>query len=160
MIKNQCIVFSVVLLATTIHTTKHNDYRTVPLACLAYAITQNHLKSAVQGAEEVPPKENAAGESSGGCIEPSLIVAPAHLKDVKLRHNDDGFQVVHEGKYHKVPSCRVEKLLRNITPKELKSFLKHGYISLKQNNSDMFFITAKIPFGWRCYYRLLRNIKH
>lgn len=73
---------------------------------------------------------------------PSLFV-PERLGSLELYHNDKGFSIYHDNKKHDVKKYHVDPMLRNINKKQLKGFLKHGYLFVNQMDDGEYSLKAK-----------------
>lgn len=77
-------------------------------------------------------------------IKDSSVIASSNLGKVELLHDEDGFHILQDNKYHDVESYWVDPFLRNISNKRLESFLDNGYVTINQMNSGEFFLRANV----------------
>jgi hypothetical protein len=71
------------------------------------------------------------------------IFVPERLGSLELYHNDKGFSIYHDNKKHDVKKYHVDPMLRNINKKQLKGFLKNGYLSVNQMDDGEYSLKAK-----------------
>lgn len=74
-------------------------------------------------------------------VEASVFV-PERLGSAKLYHGDKGFYVHHDDKMKRVQKCFVDPMVRNITPEQLKQFIKVGRFALNRMNDGEFSLKA------------------
>jgi hypothetical protein len=75
-------------------------------------------------------------------IQPSSVFVPDKLGAVELYLGKKGFSILQGDKKHKIQKCFTDPMLRNITRKQLDSFLETGYFSLNQMNGGEFSLKA------------------
>lgn len=71
------------------------------------------------------------------------IFVPNHLGLLELYHGKNGFYVRQDDKKYEVKKYFTDPLVRDVSEKQLKNFLKNGYISLNQMNDGEFSLKAK-----------------
>jgi hypothetical protein len=71
------------------------------------------------------------------------IFVPERLGSLELYHNDKGFSIYHDNNKHDVKKYHVDPMLRNINKKQLKGFLKNGYLSVNQMDDGEYSLKAK-----------------
>lgn len=165
MMKNQCISFALIFLATTTYATEFQDKcfkshgvtaDTVVLLVAAIPsmlkLTQNQIEvgnhqkqiEKVSDCLNTEENDNDGEDSSVLCINRPSFFAPSDLGEVKLFYDADGFHVVHNGIRHDVANYWLEKPLRNITRECLEAFLEYGYIIVSQLDSGEFTLKTKV----------------
>lgn len=75
-------------------------------------------------------------------INSSSIRAPHYLGDVQLYHGKKGFIVVQDGERQLIEKVLMNETASEITKKNLKSFLKSGFLKLNQTNDGKFTLEA------------------
>jgi hypothetical protein len=77
-------------------------------------------------------------------IEPSSVFVPEKLGSLELYHHDKkGFVVRQDDKKYIVKKYFTDSMVRDITKKQLKSFLEAGYFSINQMEDGQFSLKAK-----------------
>lgn len=71
------------------------------------------------------------------------VFVPDRLGSLELYYNNKGFSVYQDDKKHDIKKYHTDKMLRNINKKQLKGFLKGGYLSLNQMDDGEFSLQAK-----------------
>jgi hypothetical protein len=75
-------------------------------------------------------------------VDVKKVHVPHQLDGVKLYHSEKGFVVLHDNKQRVINKCLVDKIARDMTPDQLKSFLKLGYLAINQSNDGSFMLKA------------------
>lgn len=76
-------------------------------------------------------------------IQRDAIFASEKLGEIDVFRNKKGFQVLHNGKMHKVKSYMTDPLLKSLPANKLNTFLDNGYIAVKLLNNGEFKLDAK-----------------
>ena len=76
-------------------------------------------------------------------IKPESVFAPSKLGLVELYHGKNGFYVRQDDKKYEVKKYFTDPMVRDVSEKQLKNFLKNGYLSLNQMNDGEFSLKAK-----------------
>ncbi len=71
------------------------------------------------------------------------IFVPNHLGLLELYHGKNGFYVRQDDKKYEVKKYFTDPIIRDVTKKQLTSFLKGGYLSLNKMNDGEFSLKAK-----------------
>ncbi len=76
-------------------------------------------------------------------INPAHVFTPEKLGALEVYHSKKGFTVKKDNEKHVIKKCFTDKMVRDITKKQLKSFLDAGYISINQMNDGEYSLQAK-----------------
>ena len=75
-------------------------------------------------------------------LQESSVFVPHDLGSVSLFHDAKGFHAVKNGSVYDVQTCFTDKQVRNISSKQLRGFLKQGYIAINQMSDGEFSLQA------------------
>ena len=77
-------------------------------------------------------------------IKNSSVFAPECLGTIELSRETDGFHVLQNNKKHKVENYWLDKPLRKMDDKQLKTFLTQGYISVNKLDNGEFTLRSNV----------------
>lgn len=76
-------------------------------------------------------------------IKPCQLFIPERLGNIDLFHSEKGFYVIKEDKSHEVKKYFTDPLIRNMSKKQLRTFLDNGYLSVNEMNDGEYSLQAK-----------------
>src|SRR5438445_12023297 len=78
------------------------------------------------------------------CIEKTSVFVPEKLGSLQLYHHDKkGFSACQDDKKYEIKKYFTDPIVRNVTKKQLKSFLQTGYLSINQMDDGEYSLKAK-----------------
>jgi hypothetical protein len=75
-------------------------------------------------------------------IKPESFFAPSFLGEIELYHGKKGFYIKQDSEKYRIKKYDTDSLLRDANKKQLKAFLKNGYLTVNKMSDGQFSLKA------------------